>query len=60
MTLLGLLAKNKTRPTRAELIKYVLQYFAECQCESDVHTIREKVNGYTVTITRSVDENKAH
>lgn len=60
MTLLGLLAKNKTRLTKAELIKYVLQYFAGCQCEADVHTIREKVNGYTVTITRSVDENKAH
>jgi len=51
-------SKDKARPSRAELIKYVRQHFDNCRCEADGHTIREKMNGYIYTISRTADEGK--
>jgi hypothetical protein len=52
-------AKDKTRPTKADLIRAVDQHFNGCHCEATTHTIQERANRYIYTITRSVDTSKA-
>jgi hypothetical protein len=55
MSIFGFPSKPKTRPSRAELLKVVWQYFRHCQCECDehTHTIRDEANGYVLTITHT-------
>ena len=56
MNLFG--SRNKTRPSKAEVIKTVLDHCKGCQCEADTHTLSDKVNGYIVTISITLDKSK--
>ncbi len=56
----GLLFPNsKTRLTKAQLIKLVLQYTDQCECEPDKLTLQGEGNGYKVTIEVVADQSKA-
>ena len=59
MNFYGLLSKDKPRLTKAELIKLVLQFVAQCTCEPDKLTLQGEGNGYRVTIEVTTDQSKA-
>ncbi len=55
-----LLFPKKTRPSRDELVLYVLKYLAECESDSHTHTITQELSGRTLTIELSMKESKSH